>query len=245
MDRCIRFIVIAVIFGSMAFFVANLARIMPGPKAPAGQVATEPSNAEMLKQPKYSATLRWFQDKHKFYGAPYTLDRAIENTDDADAILFLTAMQTTPRLVPPYLLCVSVSMTPNKQRWFQLAWIGADRSIPKLEVIGRGAQVVASFEGKANAHEVFAEDLHPWIRGVCLVPIFKGEQDAAVAFPGLSVKLHVDVTEMREIEGVRFVTSDGSFPRFVRATYGDAVFAGIAPPPMPLPAPMFPSTRPR
>jgi len=243
MNRSIRSIVGAAFLGGVAVIVAYLACTMSSPKTLATQVATRPNNASLLKQPEYATTLQWFLDKHKFCGAPYTLNKALENTDDADVILFLRAMQTTPGLLPPYLLSDGVSVTPNKQRWFQLGWIGVDRSIPNLEVIGRGGQIVASFEGKADAPEVFAIRLHPWIRGVFLVPIFKGEQDAAVGFPGNSVKLHVDVTEMREIEGVRFVTSDGSYPRFVRATYGDALFAGLTRPVAPG-EPQFPGTRP-
>ena len=235
--------IIVAVLGCMTLTAAYLAPTIASPNGPAAAVPTQPSNAGLLKHPEYSATLQWFQDRQRPYVTPYSNVEATENAYAADVMLFLRGIQATSQPVSPYLLKAFVSLGPDGQRLFQIEWIGADRSIPKLEVIGRGAQVVASFEGRADAVEVFTVGMGPGIHSVCLVPVFKGEQDAAVGPFGGSVKLHVDVSDMREIEGVRFIASDGSLPRFVRATYGGAAFGTLYLPPMPPGVPPFPATR--
>jgi hypothetical protein len=177
----------------------------------------------LLADPRYTASFQVLESRYKYYGRPSNRDSAYAIEKDADCILFLKAMQTSPHVAPPYVYGAWIGLAgPKKYRSFKIDWIGTDHSLPSLEVIGRGGRVVGSMAGMANAGQVAGDD-KCWFRGCFLLPILKGEQDAP-SFDADEVKISLDVKSLQELEGVRFSQVGDALPHFVPITFWDGVF---------------------
>lgn len=194
---------------------------------------SQPSNADLLKQPQYTSTLKSLDSLMRFRPLETYRWPAYREQCNVDAKLFLEAMRTSPQIRPPYLYCVAVTSRMDKPRPFEfieLHWLGTDDvfTIPKFEVIGREGKVVGSFDGVAKP-QLPLGDNDSWFRVLHIKPIYRNGEKKDQLVLGNEIDLRLDISNLREIEGIRFIPDDKSLPRFVPAFFDDTFFGGGTP----------------
>lgn len=181
------------------------------------------SKNELIPPAIEQETRKWIRSTSSF-GGEGRGDIEIRQ-QGVDALLALDAMTQGVYVPDPYLFSVRIAAPREDWRFIRIAWIGSDdRLIPAMQIIGKYGKVVAQLD--AWKWTETGEKTH-WYRSFAIIPIINGEKDAELAAPlsGRWAKVRIRVDSLNQIDGIRFLNSDGSFSRLVRPWMSDGIIA--------------------
>ena len=153
-------------------------------------------------------TIRYLKERIVAYGYSASRSYAYVRQRYVKGLVFLKSPTFDKRDMP---LLLTVQLFDRRQtkvpiQYIDMTWLDDANAIPPFEVIGKGGRVVGVFEGIADFPEPIGGYPETWVRSFTFRPILPGEDESAnLAIGSIYPPLHLDISSLREIDGVRFL----------------------------------------